>query len=695
MAFQNHANVPPNIRHRIQDITIQPTISECPIKLEVLVDGQNVHKLSTIKPSQTLRWDMQTYPCDVHQGSTIGLKLIEKHHTSPDRELLIEYTVSEAVNQSVVTKHAGAFPSQWPAFGLVAKRPNTASATTPLVVTVKLLDLSQITSNYSNAFDRATTMVEETQGPLDKLGNSRETLKTILGFGAVVSELHPIAKLVIGLCTRAWELLEKIQKQHEDLERLINGLTQMRPFIDSLRKRAREAALEHVVFGLLKLIEDVANYIINSMHQTSAGRTKDGFSYTRESHRIGELLERLGDLKEQFDRGVGVQVLNQVLSTEQRALINQLKPNISFLNIMPSPCHEGTRTGVITDIRAWYLDTNNPQKLLWLYGQAGMGKSSIAASICQVFHDAGTLGAHFFFRRDDPHLRSPEHMFNFIVHRLALRYEPYGRAVATAIESYSGLLDMPLGQRYVHLVEHPLQSLVPTGESPSKTFVVIVDALDECENTDSRRSLFSYLRKMSQPVPWIKILITSRPDEDIEAAFDSTNYDHVASRNLTSYDTSSDILIYTRMRMADMANRKKRSQWPEDLVRELSMRAAGLFIWVETACKFIERGADMRKRLEQVLAGSQPTEGTAPLDLLYTTAIKHAMGDEGPDNVQIFRECIGAIVATGSHKPLPITGLESLLSDHVGAGVFHTVILSSTPVAQAASTLIHAIKTLC
>ena len=61
----------------------------------------------------------------------------------------------------------------------------------------------------------------------------------------------------------------------------------------------------------------------------STGRAKDGFNYTRESHRISELLQKLGDLKEQFDRGVGVQglsvsaqaldisvqVLNQALST--------------------------------------------------------------------------------------------------------------------------------------------------------------------------------------------------------------------------------------------------------------------------------------------------------------------------------------------------------------------------------------------
>ncbi|KAF8605751.1 hypothetical protein BDV93DRAFT_543347, partial [Ceratobasidium sp. AG-I] len=691
MAFQTHGNTPPNIRHRIQgmhEITIQPTTSERQTKLEVLVDGRSVHKLSTIKPNQVLRWDMQTYPCDVHAGSTIGLRFIEKHQLSPDREVLVEYTFSDTINQTTITKHPGAFPSGLSALKLSSKRPNTASTAKPPTVTVNLLDLSQVASNYSAALLRATNMVEETNGPLDRLGNSREVLKTILGFGAVVAELHPTAKLVIGLCTKAWELrpltahttsqpiqyLEKLQKQHEDLQRLIDGLTQMQPFIDSIKHRTKEAALEHVIHSLLLLIEDTCNFIVNSMHQTSAGRVVYGFSDTKESYRINELLQKFGDLKEQFDRGVGVQVLNQVLSSEQRALVNRLEPTTASLKFMPTPCHEGTRVQVIADICAWYNDTNNPQKLLWLYGQAGMGKSSIAASICQVLHDAGTLGAHFFFRRDDPHLRSPEHMLNVIVHRLAFQFEPYGRAVASAIEGYSGLLEMPLGQRYVHLVERPLQSLDSSAITQSGTFAIVVDALDECENTNSRRPLFTFLREMSQLVPWIKIVITSRPDEDIRTTFDSNNYGYVNSRGITSYDASPDVLKYTRNRMAGIANGKKHFQWPEDSVQELCTRAAGLFIWVETACKFIERGVDPRRRLEQVLTGTQSAEGSAPLDLLYATAIKQSMGDEGPDNVYIFRECIGAIVATGVRTPLSVASLESLLSSHISSGLLHMVV---------------------
>lgn len=65
-----------------------------------------------------------------------------------------------------------------------------------------------------------------------------------------------------------------MQKQHEDLQRLLDGLAQMQPFIDAVKKRANESVLEHIILRLLHLIEDTSNYIINSMHQTSTGESK-------------------------------------------------------------------------------------------------------------------------------------------------------------------------------------------------------------------------------------------------------------------------------------------------------------------------------------------------------------------------------------------------------------------------------------
>lgn len=69
-----------------------------------------------------------------------------------------------------------------------------------------------------------------------------------------------------------------------------------------------------------------------------------GLNETREPHRIGELLERFGDLKEQFDRGIGVQTLGvstQALDVGERMLSQILSSG------EPSRCNSVLRRSLI------------------------------------------------------------------------------------------------------------------------------------------------------------------------------------------------------------------------------------------------------------------------------------------------------------------------------------------------------------
>lgn len=128
--------------------------------------------------------------------------------------------------------------------------------------------------------------------------------------------------------------------------------------------------------------------------------------------------------------------------------------------------------------------------------------------------------------------------------------------------------------------------------------------------------------------------------------------------------------------MAGIAASKCRAKWPDSTIRQLAQRADGLFIWAETACKFIEKkGTNTETRLTQILSGTQSAEGSKPLDALYTTAITLGMGDldeEGLDNV---RRCIGVIIATASRTPLSVSNLELLMrSSQIPPGVFGEVV---------------------
>lgn len=355
-------------------------------------------------------------------------------------------------------------------------------------------------------------------------------------------------------------------------------------------------------------------------------------------------------------------------------MIEKLNPATRGHYANTPPCQTGTRQEILDEIDKWAKDQSASETLFWLHGPAGMGKSSISASVCRKFEKECTLGAYFFCKRDDPELRNPGRILNTIVHGLASKFEPYSREVAHAIKGNASLPESPLNERYTHLIERPLEALKSKQSRPDVILFVVIDALDECEKGGERPLLLTYLRKMSQLVPWLKVVVTSRPDRDIKKAFGAPNGATVSSHDLLTCDYSLDILAFTQERMASVAKAKRRDAWPDDTIRELSKRACGLFIWVETACKFIEDGFDPAARLKKILEGRQPAGGSATLDMLYTTAIELCMGDDDEDNLNIIKQCLGAIASTSYRMPLSVDSLELLLVGEVNSGVFRNVV---------------------
>ncbi|KIM20015.1 hypothetical protein M408DRAFT_37161, partial [Serendipita vermifera MAFF 305830] len=70
---------------------------------------------------------------------------------------------------------------------------------------------------------------------------------------------------------------------------------------------------------------------------------------------------------------------------------------------------------------------------LWLYGMPGIGKSSIAHSICRRLHESKQLGGSFFCRRDDPVLSEAKMVLPTLIYGLAGRFGPYRNCVVQAL----------------------------------------------------------------------------------------------------------------------------------------------------------------------------------------------------------------------------------------------------------------------
>ncbi|KAF8987844.1 hypothetical protein BDQ17DRAFT_1258173, partial [Cyathus striatus] len=74
-------------------------------------------------------------------------------------------------------------------------------------------------------------------------------------------------------------------------------------------------------------------------------------------------------------------------------------------------CHPETRTAVINDIMSWVDSKNSKEKIMWLRGPAGAGKSTIAQTVAEKCDKENKLVSSFFFSRsagrDDGHKLVP------------------------------------------------------------------------------------------------------------------------------------------------------------------------------------------------------------------------------------------------------------------------------------------------
>ncbi|KAG8764123.1 hypothetical protein FRC12_008254 [Ceratobasidium sp. 428] len=650
-------------RERLREIRLQPNTSAYDIAVEIHVDGARAHKLPTLKKGQALDWTDLCLPCDVYESSVIAIQVTEVHRMR-NRVGQATYQVSQATDQRIISIGC-----------------NTLQAT----VYMALLSAEETERAYSTAFVKSQQL-DTRLGVTQKAGKVGDAFKALLALGSTMTELDPTggAKVAFAVCTQAWECLEQQEKQDTSLEKLVQSIAGMIPSVELVKGLANDD-LSQTVTEMLNLIEDVSVFILSFRSRGSIGKlvryliriTLIIFSSERawraaissESEaQIEAYTARFEQLREQFDTRMIAQTLR---ASEVREMHAKLKP-VGQAGYNPNrQCIAGTRGDIINDLTSWAQKPNSELRLAWVHGPAGFGKSSIATSVCMRLDDRLTLASSFFCKRDSPELRDPHQALTTIAYQLALRCEPYRDAVIAAIRQDPELCSRHLQPLYDALLGKPLRSLAREIQSTG-VLVVVVDALDECGETSTRRQLLACLQNLSGLVTWLRIIVTSRPDRDIRDFFGDTN-GWFTKYDVREHDASADIQVFAQAQIGDMTQVEG---WPSDAVERISRQASGLFIWARTACKFIIDGFNRLERLQLVLAGSQ----MADIDSLYTTAINASVPDSAEDNMNSLRLCLGAVVVTSTQAPLSVADLASLLRGRVSHSVLERVIGSLSSV---------------
>lgn len=296
---------------------------------------------------------------------------------------------------------------------------------------------------------------------------------------------------------------------------------------------------------------------------------------------------------------------------------------------------------------------------VWVYGVAGSGKSTISTSVASNLDAEGLFGGCFFFERDIPDLRDPRKVLPTLSRSLARVYDPYRKHVLSVLTKDTEVAGKPLKLQLAALF--PKDHFV---ETPEHSFIFVVDALDECGEAQDRAAIGACLLQLTQNIPWLKVIVTSRPTYEIQQAFEEAGDDGSSQHQLVKSfdlnaadDIEADIYKYNETWTKRVKNLSPKWREPEWL-RILTDRACGLFIWSSTVDKYVSEALDSNIALEQVLNQTNAhTKGPfSTLDELYLFVLEQARGDK-----LIIKKALGILACTAKHRPLTSKSLYDLL----------------------------------
>lgn len=333
-------------------------------------------------------------------------------------------------------------------------------------------------------------------------------------------------------------------------------------------------------------------------------------------------------------------------------------------------CLADTRVNLLKEIYSW-ADGKDERLIFWLNGLAGTGKSTIARTIARNFFDQKRLGATFFFSRGGGDVSHADKFVTSIGVQLARSIPDLHRHICDSIKEFSDITSRSLHDQWHELVLRPLSKL--KRKTGSSTYILIVDALDECTNESNIRVLLHLLSEArSLSDVHLRIFLTSRPELPIRYGFSQIPhgvYRDFVLHNISPSTIDNDIYLFLEYNLRVIRQeRYLDASWPgETIIKYLVKIASGLFIWAATACRFIREGKRFAaKRLDNIIRDSQSAL-TAPdkhLDEIYNTVLKQTISsgytnDEKEELYSLLRQILGSIISLFS--PLCISSLSTLI----------------------------------
>ena len=184
---------------------------------------------------------------------------------------------------------------------------------------------------------------------------------------------------------------------------------------------------------------------------------------------VEEISEKLDSLKGEKDKTKSEEVLQKLAKSEFRGDIEYHLQRFQ----------DGTREWVFDRVQNWLNDRSSQNRVMVISGNAGMGKSVIAAVICKRMQQAGRLSGSHFCQYNNVRYCKPQLMIQSLACHLSHALPEYKRALGEQLSRNLGtdLNNMGVEELFALLFKEPLSAV----GDPGRNMLMVIDGLDESE----------------------------------------------------------------------------------------------------------------------------------------------------------------------------------------------------------------------
>lgn len=211
--------------------------------------------------------------------------------------------------------------------------------------------------------------------------------------------------------------------------------------------------------------------------------------------------------------------------------------------------------------------------LLWLHGKAGCGKTVLSSTVIaevlqECIVDSKMAVAYFYFDFNDLEKQKSDNMMRSLITQLSAQSTKRLKELESLFSSCNNGERQPDAQRLPSVLEEII-------EVSDKTYIII-DALDECSNTQELQENIEEIQRWG--LPQLHMLLTSRRLMDIEEMIDPLT-DAEDRICIQSALVDVDIKTYVHEKLQNDRRFKRWRSKPhvqEEVKRELMKKADGM-----------------------------------------------------------------------------------------------------------------------